>query len=72
MAKFEISIFNKQVRELVANDQHHEQYTDDWADFHYVEISADSEEQARNRINGRYPPENGFVVDSITRMEELE
>ncbi|NQV82559.1 MAG: hypothetical protein HQ494_01950 [Rhodospirillales bacterium] len=69
MPIFEITVFNKKVREMVENGQHHKQYTDDWADFRYVEISADSEEQARRKINGRYPPENGFVIDSIARMD---
>ncbi|MBC8338303.1 MAG: hypothetical protein ISR51_05920 [Rhodospirillales bacterium] len=68
MPKFEVTVFNQQVRKKVENGEHHEHYTDDWADFRYVEISAANEEQARTRIQERYSPENGFVIDSVISL----
>ena len=70
MGKFEITIYNKQVREKVEEGEHHPHYTDDWADFRYVEIRANSEDQARALIKERHPPEKGFVIDSVTKVEE--
>ena len=70
MPKYEITIFNKQVRDKVEDGEHHEQYTDDWADFRYVDIRAENEDQARARIKYRYPSKNGFVIDSVIKVEE--
>jgi len=46
MPKYEIAIYNKQVREKIENEEHHARFTDDWADFHYFEISALNEDGA--------------------------
>lgn len=70
MPKYEVTVFNKQVREKVENGEHHEHYTDDWAEFRYVEIRALNEDQARSQVNGRFSPENGFVIDSIIMLQE--
>jgi len=70
MPKYEVTIFNKEVREKVENGEHHEQFTDDWADFRYVDIHAENEDQARARMGDRYPSRNGFVIDSVMKVEE--
>ena len=69
MPKFEVAFYNKQVREKVENREHHAHYTDDWADFRYVDIRAENEDQARARIKDRYPSKNGFVIDSVIKVE---
>jgi hypothetical protein len=69
MAKYEVTIFNQQVREKVQDGEHHKQFTDDWADFRYVEIRAENEDQVRSRIENRYPANQGFVIDSIMKQE---
>ena len=65
MAKFEVIVYNEEVRQKIKDGEHHRQFTDDWADFHYIEIDADNEKQARFKIVARYPPEQGFVIDSV-------
>ena len=65
MAKFEITIYNKEVRQKVADDEHHRRFTDDWADMHYIEIEADNEEQARALVEVMHPCVQGFVMDEI-------
>ena len=72
MAKFEVTIYNKQVREKLADGEHHDHYTDDWADFRYVEILALNEGQARARIMERHPQDRGFVIDNIVLVKESE
>ena len=67
MAKFEITVYNKEVRQKVAEGEHHSRYTDDWADFHYIDINAESEEHARTLAESRYPKSQGFVIDGIQK-----
>ncbi len=70
MAKFEVTVYNAQVREKVEQGERHPRFRDDWADFRYVEIHAETEQQARALAESRYPPEDGFVIDSILKQEE--
>jgi|AP95_1055475.scaffolds.fasta_scaffold173600_1 hypothetical protein len=70
MPKYEIAIYNKQVREKIENGEHHARFTDDWADFHYFEISALNEDGARALIKERHPSDQGFVIDSVVEMKE--
>ncbi len=72
MAKFEVTVYNAQVREKVKEGEHHSRFTDDWADFHYIDISADSESQARQRVEARYPSEQGFVIDGIQKSPQSD
>lgn len=72
MAKFEVTVYNQEVRQKVREGEHHSRFTDDWADFHYIEINADSEIQARSRAEARYPKSQGFVIDSIQKNPSLD
>lgn len=72
MAKFEVTVYNKEVRDKVREGEHHSRFKDDWADFHYIEINADSEAQARTRAEARYPKSQGFVIDSIQKNPSLD
>lgn len=65
MAKFEVIVFNKQVREKVNEGEHHPRFTDDWADLHYIEIEASNVSVARERAEAKYPNDQGFVIDSV-------
>ena len=67
MAMFEITVYNKQVREKVEAGEHHRQLTDDWADFQYIEIDAETEEKARTLAEERYPNAQGYVIDDIRK-----
>lgn len=72
MATFEITIYNAEVREKVQQGEHHSRYTDDWADFRYIEVNADSEAQARKQVQIRYPSAQGFVIDNVQKNEDLK
>ncbi len=67
MAKFEVTVYNEQVREKIKEGEHHHRFTDDWADFHYIEVDADDESKARVKAEDRYPSEQGFVIDSVQK-----
>ena len=57
------------LRQRVEDGGHHKHFTDDWADFRYIEISAANEDQARARLEDRYPAKQGFVIDSIAEQQ---
>ncbi len=68
MALFEITIYNKEVREKVEAGEHHNRFRDSWADFQYIEIDAPNEEQARVQIEVMHPGVQGFVIDDIRKI----
>ncbi len=65
MPKYEVTVYNREVRQKVEDGGHHHHFTDDWADFRYIEIRAANEDQARARLEDRYPAKQGFVIDSV-------
>lgn len=69
MAKFEITIYNKEVREKVEAGEHHGRFPDTWADFQYIEIQAANEEQARSEVEVMHPSAQGFVIDDIRKID---
>ncbi len=64
MAKFEITIYNKEVREKVEAGERHRLFPATWADFQYIEITDADEEEARARIEEMHPSVKGFVIDN--------
>ena len=69
MPKYEVALFNKDVREVVKLGDSHELYEDSWSDTHYVDVTAPNEAVAREKIEKQYPASRGFVIEQIT--EEL-
>ncbi len=70
MAEFEVGVFNKEVREAVAGGDRHRDLSDDWADIHYVIITAADEDTARRTAQRRYPAQRGYIIDSINPAAE--
>jgi hypothetical protein len=68
MYKYEIVIYNEAVRKLVKQGDRHRRYSDDWGDSHYIEFTADSEEQAVAKCRQKYPVEDGFVIEGISMV----
>jgi hypothetical protein len=69
MPKYEVTVYNREVRQKVEDGGHHEHFTDDWADFRYIEIRAANEDQARARLEDRYPAKQGFDIDSVIEQQ---
>ena len=69
---FEIIIYNRVVRSLVENGQHHADLSDDWADHHYIEVEAENAMQAREKILRRYPEKNGYVIVEVQALKEFQ
>ena len=70
MAKYEVVLHNEEVRRRVKVDERHREFTDDWADIHYIEVNAGDEQEARRKIETRYPSSKGFVIQTVTEMQE--
>lgn len=64
MALYEIAIYNDLVKKAVQNGTR-SQYSDDWAETHYIEVSARDESDARRKILSKYPKDKGFIIQSI-------
>ena len=62
---FEVTLYNKEVRSLVKENQSHLFYDDQWADIRVHDVLAEDEAQARVMIAERFPPGDGFVIDTI-------
>ncbi len=62
---FEVTIYNREVRSLVKENQSHLFYDDQWADVRVHDVLAEDEDQARAIIAERFPPDDGFVIDTI-------
>jgi len=63
--KFEAAVHNADVRRMVSSGDRHRDLSEAWADTHYIEISADSLEEAQEKLNRRYPSDQGYVIESI-------
>ena len=68
MALFEITIYNKEVREKVEAGERSRRFRDFWADFQYIKIGAADEEEARSLIEEMHPSVQGFVIDDVRKV----
>ncbi len=66
MAMYEVAIYNDLVKQAVVSGEK-TAYSDDWAETHYIEISARDESDARRKILAKYPKERGFIIQGISR-----
>lgn len=60
-----VKFYNKVVRALVKENQSHSFFEDHWADTHTQDVVAATEDEARTKIAMRFPPEDGFVIETV-------
>ena len=63
---FEVSLYNKDVRDMVKENQHHHFFDDQWADIHIRNVTARDETEAISMISKRFPAEEGFVIQQVS------
>jgi len=68
LAGYEVGVYNRLVREALAEGRTHRHLADRWADVHWHEIMARDESEARARIASRYPERAGYVVTEVVRV----
>ncbi len=69
MQIYEVAIYNRTVRDLVEQGDHHPELNDEWADTHYIEVRASSKEAARTKIESSHPKERGYIIDSVDEVD---
>jgi len=62
---FEVTLYNKEVRALVKENQSHLLFEDHWADPQVRDVVAKSESEARDVIASRFPEDAGFVIEDV-------
>ncbi len=65
--RFEVALYNAEVRRLVYEGTHHRDLADSWSSTHFVEIRATSALEARRKIEQRYPRDRGFVIEAVNQ-----
>lgn len=68
MPMFEVAIFNREVKELVKNHEHHKHLDDVWGDLNYMEVSARDEDDAKAKLYKRYPESKGFEITQVVQF----
>ncbi len=68
MPKYEVAIFNQEVRDAIARKEQHARYNDDWGTTQYIEIAALNEEMARSKVSQQHPANKGFVIEDISEV----
>ena len=63
---FEFTLYNRDVRAAVKDNQSHDILGDHWADVQIHDVHAHDETEAKTLIAKRYPPEMGFVVEGLS------
>jgi len=66
---YEVSIYNKEVRAMVKENQHHHFFDDQWADIHVRNVTARDEGEAVSIISKRFPAEDGFVIAKVSESD---
>lgn len=66
---FTFSIYNAKVRAAVKENQSDLVLGDHWADSQIHAVVAQNESEALSMIAERYPPEDGFVVETLVAEE---
>ena len=61
---FEVSIYNKDVRSLVKDNQATRSLMTRWADEKVQDVVAETADHARKVVKERFPPDEGFVIAS--------
>jgi hypothetical protein len=68
LGRFEVGVFNAEVRAALKDGERHKELHDEWADIHYIEVRAPDQGEARARIERRYPPALGYVVTGVVKL----
>lgn len=72
MAVFDVGLYNLYVREAIDSGTENLTGLDErWADYHFIEVKADSEAQAIEKASHRYTQEKGWVIyEVILRVDD--
>lgn len=67
---YQVALTNTRVRALISEKKRHRYFDERWADVQVKDVVARDEGEARALICERFPPEDGFVVEGISRPQD--
>lgn len=67
---FSIGIYNQEVRRAHMMGEKHRQLDDKWGDINYLELQASNEDEVRRTMMRKFPPERGFVIESVQEVRK--
>lgn len=67
---FSIGIYNSEVRRAHMMGEKHRQLDDKWGEINYVELNGSNEDEVRRTIMRKFPPERGFVIESVQMVKK--
>jgi hypothetical protein len=67
---FSIGIYNSEVRRAHMMGEKHRQLDDKWGEINYVELNGTNEDEVRRTIMRKFPPERGFVIESVQQVKK--
>jgi hypothetical protein len=66
MKKYEVGIYNETVKTaLREGEKNRTGLSDDWGDMHYIEVNAETPDQAKAKLYNRFPQARGFVITEV-------
>jgi len=72
LKRFEVSLYNKQVRECDEQDKEHPNFNRTWANLNYLVYEGKNEQEIMDQVRKRHPERKGFVIDKIVEIKEYE
>lgn len=67
---FTVAIFNSEVRRAHMMGEKHRQLDDKWGEVNYIDLNANSEDEVRRTMMRKFPPERGFVIESVQEQKK--
>ena len=67
---FSVGLYNQEVRRAHMMGEKHRQLDDKWGEINYVELQATSDDEVRRVIMRKFPPERGFVIESVQEVKQ--
>lgn len=67
---FSVGIYNSEVRRAHMMGEKHRQLDDKWGDINYVELNGANEDEVRRTMMRKFPPERGFVIESVQMVKK--
>lgn len=67
---FSVGIYNSEVRRAHMMGEKHRQLDDKWGEINYVELNGSNEDEVRRTIMRKFPPERGFVIESVQMVKK--
>lgn len=67
---YSVGIYNSEVRRAHMMGEKHRQLDDKWGEINYLELKASSEDEVRRTFMRKFPPERGFVIDSVQEVRK--